>query len=94
METKINGLLIIEKEYSGTKSEADYAYLLASDDVRYRLYRPGNSDANDDYFSSYANLHVEVVGEVETGGYLAVSSISVQESSEENIEESRNEEVL
>ena len=94
METKINGLLIIETEYSGTKSEADYAYLLASDDVRYRLYRPGNSDANDDYVSSYANLHVEVVGGIETGGYLAVSSISVQESLEENIEENRDEEVL
>ena len=36
METRINGLLIVETEYSGTKSEADYAYLLASDDVRYR----------------------------------------------------------
>ena len=94
METKINGLLIIETEYSGTKSEADYAYLLASDDVRYRLYRPGNSDANDDYFSSYANLHVEVVGGIESGGYLAVSSISVQDSLEENIEENRDEEVL
>lgn len=94
METRINGLLVIQTEYVGTKSEADYAYLLASDDVRYRLYRPGNSDANDDYFSSYANLHVEVVGGIETGGYLAVSSISVQESLEENIEEKRDEEVL
>lgn len=94
METRINGLLVIQTEYVGTKSEADYAYLLVSDDVRYRLYRPGNSDANDDYFSSYANLHVEVVGGIETGGYLAVSSISVQESLEENIEENRDEEVL
>ena len=94
METKINGLLIVETEYTGTKSEADYAYLLASDDVRYRLYRPENSEANDDYFSTYTNLHVEVTGEIETGGYLAVSSISVLESSEENIEENRDEEVL
>lgn len=94
METRINGLLVIQTEYVGTKSEADYAYLLASDDIRYRLYRPGNCDADDSYFSTYANLHVEVVGEVEEGGYLAVSSISVRECSEENIEEKRDEEVL
>ena len=61
--------------YPDSKSEGMAAFLLTEGDGRAQLYRPDHYPMDDEFFSPYSGKAVEVEGEAEENGFIAVHAI-------------------
>ena len=92
-----SGVIVIRKEFEGSKSEGNYVYLNTGE-TEYRLFRMDVFPVNDVFFSPFEGKKVEIEGTV-TDYCLSVEKISeVQESKTDSqneinteLEEKKNE---
>ncbi len=71
---KFRGVLQIRHRNEESRSEGDFALLVAADGSELDLCREGGLPFNDPYYEPYADLQVEITGEVRHGA-LVVESI-------------------
>lgn len=69
-----SGIIVIKKEFEGSKSEGNCAYLNTGE-TEYRLFRMGAFSVNDDFFYPFEGKKVEIEGTV-TDNWLSVEKIS------------------
>lgn len=74
MET-VSGTVEVRRMNVGSKSEGDYAWLVADDRRELRLYRADVFPAGDAFLRSLAGTRVFADGETETGGYFRVEAV-------------------
>lgn len=72
---KFRGILQIRHCNEGTRSEGNLAFLVSDGDSELELCREGGIPINDPYYEPYADMEVEIDGEISHGA-LIVSAIS------------------
>jgi len=75
-ESKIKGKLKYDMQGSGSKSEGYVAYLELPDESKYKLYRKGVYEINDEYFKEFNNKEVVVDGEIQKN-FILVKNIKL-----------------
>lgn len=74
----ITGIVRIQRDFIGSKSEGLYAHLLLETGEDYILYRPQILAMDDTYFHEFDGKNVTIKGEIEQRlGYLCVEEIAI-----------------
>ncbi len=80
------GVIKIEYQDPESKSEGYVPYLETEESVLYRLYREGILVEQDEIFTPYDGVSVEVEGEINMDSWIKVEKISKIEKIEDNNE--------
>lgn len=81
---KFRGILQIRYCNPGSRSEGNMAYLVIGEGEELMLCREGGVPINDPFYEPYADMEVEIVGEL-SHGLLVVESINRLEQPEQEV---------
>lgn len=75
---EIIGIVRIQQDNVGSKSEGQYAHLVLPTGENYILYRPEVLAKDDAFFHPFNNKQVNVIGEIEPRtGFICVEEIKI-----------------
>ena len=85
-----SGIIVVRKEFEGSKSEGNYTYLNTGE-TEYRLFRRDAFPVNDGFFHPFEGKKVEVEGTV-TDYWLSVEKIAEVPENDVDAQDGGNEE--